>query len=1034
MPLNDAIRAAAAVHDVTGEVFREGWSRIRGSMQGLHVKKQRQLIRAAAGHRAAVFKAIRGGGTHSKSELSNQLGYLTTKSTHIVDSSGFLDGKAKLNNKEIKELTERFAKRWSAGFKPKLGQTTHMLLSYPIGTRGEDVRDITANVAERFFQTDEAHFDYIIAVHEDRAHPHAHIVLNRRSQEGEFFFLGRDHRFNYDDFRLAMVEEAERFGVRLEATRRLDRGVVHYPARTREVYAAKEESRVAAPRPRVGADLERALAEIANTRTVYHALAVEASRDAREDISAALFRAGELLARGGRLNLEGGVYMAEEQSFDDLRIRYADQVARVQGMIAAKQETERPQLERKLNEIQARLAHMQPLGLRSGTLTESPSDGGIYSEAKIDRDQLVRLQESDVRAQIDTALRGTGIRSSVVIARVETGAQNAALERQWIADDLARVAETGGLNLERRADLETAREALNRAHVQVGITLERAAVLREDRVMEGETILERIHYHREAAEAMEQTIRRAMRAEGLTEQQIEDREGRIAFRAQRQIETEQRAYIDAHPQLLARPGDVIDRSEPFREHITDEDRAEEIARDVDRIMAERDFRTPVAEAVTDEFRARYPDMPVHLARGLGATYAAVVEAHNTAAINQFRRETEMRERLRDGVSDTAQGARLARSTRPEVVSQPVDDAELRRVIEHERSGEMTAPFTDTQQRLAYRETVERELDAEQIERLQDGDRDVLREQISDRLDRLYAAKVYLQSDEATANSEAARAVVERDEVQMAEFSNSDAQIIRDVERGVEKQIDRTADEYSYFEKVVFERGRLTNDRPHDGSGVELSAAVLDLNMDRTQGHLDARSAHRAEVLIRDTLQQFGERMERDVEQDYNLRLSLYEDALQMGSDGDRIVTEQEFQDIKSDRDGLRDLFRQHGFVGPIRLSERKEIQRVIDHERAGSLSSLFEDSWHRSDYRVAVERDLNADQINRLSDGDVDVLKEQISDRLDRLYAAKVYLQSDEATANSEAARAVVEEIADREYELQRADLIDGEKERGETH
>ena len=595
MRLNDA------VHDVTGEVFRDGWSRIRGSMQGLHVTKQRQLIRAAAGHRAAVFKAIRGGGTHSKSELSNQLGYLTTKSTHIVDSSGFLDGKAKLDNKEIKELTERFAKRWSAGFKPKLGQTTHMLLSYPIGTKGEDVRDITANVAERFFQTNEGHFDYIIAVHEDRAHPHAHIVLNRRSQEGEFFFLGRDHRFNYDDFRLAMVEEAETYGVRLEATRRLDRGVVHYPPRTREVYAAKEEGRAAEPRPRVGADLERALAEIANTRTVYHALASEASRETREDIADALFRAGELLARGGKLTLQGDVYMAEEQSFDELRTRYADQVARVQGMIAEKPETERPRLERSLNEIQARLAHMQPLGIRSVTLTERPSEGGVYSEANIDRDQIMRLREPDVRAQIDTALRGTGIRSSVVIARMETGAQNAALERQWISDDLARVAETDGLNLERRADLETAREVLNRAHVQLGMTLQRHEVLRQDGVIN------------------------------------EEREVALS----------------------------------------------------DRLVPE-----PEARATSEAVRAR------------------------------------------------------------------TLDSEVRRVLEHERSGEMSEPFADVAERMAYRDAVERELDGEQIDRLRDGDVEVLREQITDRLDRLYAAKVYLQSDEATANSEAARAVVE----------------------------------------------------------------------------------------------------------------------------------------------------------------------------------------------------------------------------------------------------------------------------------
>ncbi|MGB1203705.1 MAG: helix-turn-helix domain-containing protein, partial [Alloalcanivorax venustensis] len=49
---------------------------------------------------------------------------------------------------------------------------------------------------------------------------------------------------------------------------------------------------------------------------------------------------------------------------------------------------------------------------------------------------------------------------------------------------------------------------------------------------------------------------------------------------------------------------------------------------------------------------------------------------------------------------------------------------------------------------------------------------------------------------------------------------------------------------------------------------------------------------------------------------------------------------------------------------------------------------------------------------------------------LDRLYAAKVYLQSDEATANSAATRVVIDEIADREYERQRADLHDGESER----
>ncbi|NYI29972.1 relaxase/mobilization nuclease domain-containing protein [Sulfitobacter geojensis] len=752
MRLNDA------VHAVTGEVFRDGWSRVRGSMQGLHVAKQSQLVRAAAGHRPAVFKAIRGGGTHTKSQLANQLDYLTTKSTHIVDSSGFLDGKAKLEAGDIKDLTERFAKRWDAGFKPKLGQTTHMLMSFPIGTRGEDVRDIATDVAERFFQTDAGHFDYIIAVHEDRDHPHAHLVLNRRSQEGEFFFLGRNHRFNYDDFRLAMVEEAEKYGVRLEATRRVDRGAVHYPARTSEVYAAKEEGRAPRERERVGQDLTRTLAEIANTRTVYHSLAVEASREAREDIAAALFRAGEVLAHGGQVDRTGDVYMAEDQSFEDLRSLYAEKLARVQGMIAEKSDAERPVLEKRLIEIQTQVQHMQPLGLRSSTLSETPSEGGIYSEANIDASQRERLAEPDLRSRIDAALRGTGISTSEVVARIETGASSAALEHQWIANDLSKVAEARDLNLERRADLEQARDSLNDVHVALGTLLERENVLHRDGVMEAEPISEQFHYHEGAVRAMEGTIRQEMRAEGLTAQQIEDRDWEVVSRAERRIETEQRAYLEAHPDLLARPGDVIDRSEPYRETITDAARASEITSEVDRIMEGRDLRTPVADAVTDDLRARYPDMPSHLARGLGATYAAVVEIRDTEAINQVRRENELREGLGVGTRDTLLAARGETASQSDRADRLAD--EIARVLDHERAGELSAPFETEAERDAFRDEIARVLDVRQLDRLTSGDADALEKVLEDRLDRLYVAKVYLQSDAATANTEALRQVVD----------------------------------------------------------------------------------------------------------------------------------------------------------------------------------------------------------------------------------------------------------------------------------
>lgn len=718
MQRNDAVGA------VTGEIFEDGWSRIRGSMQGLYASKQKQMVRAAAGHRAAVFKAIRGGGTHNKSQLANQLEYLTTKSTHIVDSSGFLDGKSKLDHGEIKDLAERFAKRWDGGFKPKLGQTTHLLMSFPIGTRGEDVRDIATDVAERFFQNDEGHFEYIIAVHEDRDHPHAHLVLNRRSQEGEFFYLARNHRFNYDDFRLAMVEEAENYGVRLEATRRVDRGEVHYPAKTREVYAAKEEGRTPVERERVGKDLTRTLAEIANTKIMFHSLAAEASSENREDIAEVLFRAGEVLAKGGHVETAGGIYMAEDESFEDLRSRYAEKVANITDLIAAKPDAERPALEKSLNAIQARVQHMQPLGLRSNSLLEVPSEGGVYSEANIQQSQLERLSEPRVRARIDAALRGTGISTSEVVARMETGAQNAALEHQWIADDLSKVTEAKDLNLERRADLEQARDILNDVHVQLGTMLEREDVLRRDGVIEDA---------REVQAHVTDGLIGAAANDVRLETRIEDRdEAVIESLAVERLEDEQRVYLRDHPELIARPTDVIRTDEEGRAVIVDQAAADRIIIEVEAARLGAHSRTPISVSVARDLQTRYPDMPEQLAEGLGDTFERVYEARGA------EREIRLTER------EAAQN----------------ETPELSRVLAHERAGELSPPFETENDREAFRTEVARVLDAAQLDRLKEGDSDAMENVIEDRLDRLYAAKVYLQSDAATANSDALRQVVD----------------------------------------------------------------------------------------------------------------------------------------------------------------------------------------------------------------------------------------------------------------------------------
>ena len=749
MPRSDAVTL------VTGEIFREGWSRIRGSMQGLGSRRA-QMVRAAYGHRAAVFKPIRTGGTHTKAQLQNQLAYLTTKSSHIVDSRGVHDGKARLTGDEIASVVERFTFRWDEGFHPKLGHTSHLLMSFPRGTKGTHVRDITSDVCERFFQNADRTFDYLIAVHKDRDHPHAHVVINRRSQEGEFFYLGRDHHFNYDAFRLAMVEEAEKYGVRLEATRRIDRGEVHYPPRTRDIYAAKEEGRAVLPRERIGEDLDRALGEIAGNAQVYRSLAAEASPENREDMEAALLKASALLARQGTLPQTGDIYMSQDQSFDDLNSRFADEMNRVTVLIREAPEADRPALQKQMVAALKPVAHMQPLGLRSGTLTERPTETGIYSEANINAGLVEKLREGRTRAQIETALRGTGISSEVVVARIEQGANTAALEREWYADDLQKIADAQNLNLERREDLKVAVDTLDKVHVALGTALERAEVLRRDGVIEDDHAPD-IYYDAESVDDAARAIRQDMRGQGLSETDIAERADEVTIRVEARLEMAQRAYLRRHPELPARPSDVIDARDPFNIRIIDETQADRVDAEIDRILSRSDGAVQIDAAVAAEMRARYPDMPEHLARGLGATYAATLAARRSEAVRDDR----------DAIVDATHGL--------------PDNSVLAGVVAHERVDKITPPFADEEGRGAYRAEVERLLDDDRIAALRDGDADAFDAVIDNRLDRLYAAKAYLQSDEATANSDAVREVVS--EIADEEY---DAQRLKSLQSHTEK--------------------------------------------------------------------------------------------------------------------------------------------------------------------------------------------------------------------------------------------------------
>ena len=450
------------------------------------MRRQRQMVRAALGHSPAIFKAIKKGGCHNRVQLRTQLEYLATKSSHLFDSRGIHAGKETLTPAEIEKAADLFASRWPKHLHPKMGHTTHLLMAFPIGTSGQDVAGIAQDMCERFFQDGTSEFDFIAAVHEDRAHPHAHIVLNRYSKSGEMFYLGADHKFNYDTFRSAMVEIAEQYGVRLEATRRVERGVITYKAPIDEIYRARREGREPEEPERTGKSLDRALVEIARHAKTYRGLALEANRTNREDLTDALARASHLLAMQTNIEADGAIYMANEQSFDDLVTDFSERVQRIEEVIEAARPEERAEIERQLSDVLGSVAHLNPLGDRSGTLIDEPTNGGVYSARNRASDAALRLADPKLRQDVDRILDGTGLSAPQVLARVEVGAPNAALERQWLGDDLRRLGTADKIDLDSQEGMRAAMDRLDSVHAKLGETLKSAGVLREDGIRTGD--------------------------------------------------------------------------------------------------------------------------------------------------------------------------------------------------------------------------------------------------------------------------------------------------------------------------------------------------------------------------------------------------------------------------------------------------------------------------------------------------------------------------------------------------------------------
>ena len=179
--------------------------------------------------------------------------------------------------------------------------------------------------------------------------------------------------------------------------------------------------------------------------------------------------------------------MAEEQhSFDEVVDAFHDKIYQAERIVADAPVEQRAALEHELNDIYRSLSHLSPMGTQSHTLLEGASRSGIYSAANIRAEAQGALQDPALTERLQQALKGTGIDAQEVTRRVEIGAGNAALERQWLGQDLKAIAEKEGFDMSHADELEKAIDRLDQVHSDLGRLLAAAEILKDSGTVEAD--------------------------------------------------------------------------------------------------------------------------------------------------------------------------------------------------------------------------------------------------------------------------------------------------------------------------------------------------------------------------------------------------------------------------------------------------------------------------------------------------------------------------------------------------------------------
>jgi type IV secretion system T-DNA border endonuclease VirD2 len=277
-------------------------------------------------------------------------------------------------------------------------------------------------------------------------------------------------------------------GVELDASSRLERGILTYGPSRAEIEGAAREHRPVRERALQGPALEEGLAVVTRSAATLRLLAGIASLARLKDVKLRMERAAAILEAGGILSaktLEGE--MMDLQATDVPHTRqsldrvFATWLERVEGEIATLGPKDRRELRTELAEVTT--AILRDLGdARGAELVMKPPRSELYQtllgEDSIARGtvtkSLSRSAAHEVRIAVLEAAEAIGIDRPAMERRLEHPAANAWQEREWVKADLLAVSKARGFDLDHDGQRHQAAEVVDRFYATAAKVLNHA--------------------------------------------------------------------------------------------------------------------------------------------------------------------------------------------------------------------------------------------------------------------------------------------------------------------------------------------------------------------------------------------------------------------------------------------------------------------------------------------------------------------------------------------------------------------------------